>query len=71
MRVFEGGVGCTRGGILERSMLKGLALRETGRDSGGEVGEVDGVVAEDILKRLCFAVLGLLLCWFIAQEIVE
>lgn len=52
MSVFEGGVGCTRGGMLERSMLIGLDLRllETGRESGGEVGEV-GVDNEDILGR--------------------
>lgn len=48
--VFEGGVGCIKDGILERSMLMGLDFRllETGRDNGGEVGEV-GDDNEDIL----------------------
>lgn len=50
MRVFEGGVGWTRGGMLERSMLMGLDLLETGRDNGGEVVGDD---CEDILSWFC------------------
>jgi hypothetical protein len=52
MRVFEGGVGWTRGGMLDKSMLMGLDLLETGRDNGGEVGEV-GDDNEDILSWFC------------------
>ena len=47
MRVFDGGVGWIIGGILERSIDIGLDLRDTGRDNGGDVGELD---IEDILS---------------------
>lgn len=41
-RVFEGGVGCCRGGIEERSIDIGVLdpFDETGRDVGGEVSEL-------------------------------
>jgi hypothetical protein len=40
--VFEGGVGCCRGGIEERSIDIGVLdpLDETGRDVGGELSEL-------------------------------
>lgn len=41
-RVFEGGVGCCRGGIEERSIDIGVLdpFDETGRDAGGELSEL-------------------------------
>ena len=41
-RVFEGGVGCCRGGIEERSIDIGVLdpFDETGRDVGGEVSDL-------------------------------
>jgi len=38
-RVFEGGVGCVRGGRFERSIDIGVLdpLEETGRDDDGEL----------------------------------
>lgn len=45
-RVFEGGVGCCRGGIEERSIDIGVLdpFDETGRDVGGELSELSVVI---------------------------
>jgi len=42
-RVFEGGVGIARGGIVDRSIdiFAFLDSRDEGRDDGGEVSEDD------------------------------
>ncbi len=53
-RVFEGGVGWTRGGRLERSIDIGLDLRDDGRERGGEVGD-DGELSDDILAVLLYS----------------
>ncbi len=47
-RVFEGGVGCCRGGREERSIDIGVLdpFDEVGRDDGGEVSEVSAIILE-------------------------
>jgi len=56
MRVFEGGVGWVRGGMLERSMdmLLFRELRDVGRDSGGDVvvGESVGESSGDAILQV-------------------
>lgn len=51
-RVFEGGVGCCRGGMEERSMDIGVLdpLDEAGRDVGGELWVLSVDILEEVLS---------------------
>jgi len=48
--VFEGGVGCCRGGREERSIDIGVLdpLDETGREEGGELSELSAAILEAV-----------------------